>query len=113
MHKERSKVINSQMKSRIVMKAKLFKVSGEIEEVEPKNNRDFKIDELQGFVEGYIEIVHLPGNQLMVVNEEGAVNGLKGNLRATLQAQSCGVLGQFACGTVFGNALICDSSQVK
>jgi len=95
------------------MKAKLFKVSGEIEEVEPKNKRDFKIDELQGFVEGYIEIVHLPNNRLMVVNEEGALNGLPMNIKATSEAYTIGVLHHFVGGIVFGNALICDSSQVK
>lgn len=91
----------------------LFKISGEVEEVEPKNKRDFQIDELQGFVDGYVEIVYLPNNQLMVVNEEGAIDGLPVNIKASVAAFTCGVLHQFAGQHVHGNALICDSSQIK
>ena len=59
-----------------------IKTNGEVQEVTPQNGKHFSLEELQGFVEGYIEIVSI-GEKHMVVNEEGKLNGLEINARAT------------------------------
>lgn len=79
------------------------------EEVQPKNGTDFQLDELQGFVEGNIEIVYLGGDEIMVVNEEGKLLGLPVNLLATIPYQlSYGPVDQ-----IYGNALVCKTSEVR
>lgn len=67
----------------------------------------YTLEELQGAVEGYIEIITLPTNLLMVLNEEGKLKGLPRNEMATLlvrvtQAVSAGDF-------VVGDVLICDA----
>lgn len=90
------------------MKAKIFKTNGEIIEVEPKNGTYFKLPELQKIVGGYIEIVNLTKDRIMVVNEEGKIYGLDINSAATeLLVQNGGR------DIVVGNVLVCDSNMVK
>lgn len=48
--------------------AKIYKTTGEVIEVEPKNGKDFKLKELQEIVHGYIELVNYSPTQYMVVN---------------------------------------------
>ncbi len=52
-------------------KAYHITVDGNIEEISPNNGKEFKLEEAQSRVEGYIEIVYLTKNQIMLVNEEG------------------------------------------
>ena len=49
----------------------IVKTTGEKHKVSPKNGKDYKLKELQDIVDGYIEIVYLQNNKIMVVNEEG------------------------------------------
>ncbi len=78
------------------------------EEVHPKNGTDFKLDELQDFVGGYIEIIHLNDGRIMVINEEGKLLDLPVNLLATVQYQlSFGPIDQ-----IYGNALVCENKEV-
>ncbi len=52
--------------------AKLLKTSGEIEEISPRNGKEFELEELQKMVGGYIEVVRpLTGKGFLVLNEEG------------------------------------------
>ena len=48
--------------------AQIIKATGEQIEVEPRNGTDFQLDELQKIVGGFIEVVWLRGDKLMVVN---------------------------------------------
>ena len=75
------------------------------EDVEPENGTDFTLDELQEFVGGYIEIVHLHDGKIMVVNEEGRLLNLPPNWMAT-DLHGLPEL-------IVGNALVCEDSQVK
>ena len=80
----------------------------EEETVEPKNGTDFTLEELQGYVGGYIEIIHLNDGRIMVINEEGKLLGLPLNMLATIQYQlSYGPLDQ-----IVGNALVCKNTEV-
>lgn len=83
--------------------AKIIKVNGDVIDTEPKNGKDFKLSELQKIVNGYIEIVYLKNNDILVVNEEGAINGSKLNLKAS----------KIYGSPIFGDVLHCKSKEVK
>lgn len=51
--------------------------------VSPENGKKFSLKELQGYVGGLVEFVPLPSGKLMVVNEEGKLDGLPVNENAT------------------------------
>lgn len=72
--------------------------------VEPKNGTDFSLEELQKIVGGYIEIVNLNEEYIMVVNEEGKLLGLPINSGATIMAQR---------GLIVGDVLVCRREEVK
>lgn len=77
--------------------------------VMPKNGTDFKLDELQKIVGGFIEIVHLGDNKIMVINEEGKLLGLPINEFATEVYR----VYNNTMDVIVGEALICMTEQVK
>ena len=90
--------------------AAFIKTNGIVSGVQPMNKHDFKLKELQDFVGGYIEIVHLQENDMvkyndlvMVVNEEGLMHRLEYNLIASQ------IVGQ----DIVGDVLVCKSSEVQ
>lgn len=89
----------------------LIKPDGEKQEVNPKNGTDFSLEELQGFVGGYVQILHMGRGELMVINEEGKLKNLPVNRDATACAHWRGRLleGDYIVGPV----LICHKSQIK
>lgn len=92
------------------MKAKLLKTNLDVIDVTPKNGTDFSLDELRGFVGGFIEIVPLTTSKIMVINEEGKLNDLPVNILATKALYLA--IGLF-CDVIVGDALICDSEMIK
>lgn len=50
--------------------AQVYNVNGKVTKVQPANGKDYSLQELQAYVGGYIEMVHLSDEKLMVVNEE-------------------------------------------
>lgn len=90
--------------------AQLIKSNGGMAEVVPKNGRAFTLDELQGFVGGYIELVNLVDSYL-VMNEDGRLNGLPKNERATAIAMNVGVISMF--DYICGDVLICSINQIE
>lgn len=80
-----------------------------IEEIEPENGRDFSLEELQGYVDGYIEIVDLYDGRIMVVNENGLNDGLPINPLATATFQEL----THGNDIIVGSVVICDAEQVK
>lgn len=87
----------------------LIYTSGETKEVKPKNGKDYKLKELQSFVDGYIEIAHIGNGEIMVLNEEGAINGMELNKKATeIYRERCNPEGY-----IFGDVLICKNKEVK
>ena len=91
------------------MEAKLYKVNGEVQDVTPANGTDFSLEELQGFVGGYIELGLISDGRIMVLNEEGKLNGLAPNQKATEIYQNQVYAFDYVCGDV----LICDSEMIK
>jgi len=88
--------------------ARHIRVDGTSVEVEPQNGSYFTLEELQKFVEGYIEVVYLPEQKIMVLNEEGKVNWLDENVEATMIAQKAGL-----ADIIVGNVLIINQDQIR
>lgn len=88
----------------------LIKTDGRMQGVPPANGGDFSLKELQGFVGGYIEVVTLAPDVIMVVNEDGK-RDKKPNPTATVIAKASG--GIFPGDWVAGDALMCPRDMVK
>lgn len=67
------------------MTYKLIKTNGETQEVKPKNGKEFSLEELQGFVGGYIEKLNVNGKKVkkIIMNEEGLLMKLQPNNTVT------------------------------
>lgn len=86
--------------------ATLIRASGTEKEIAPTNKKHFTLKELQGYVGGYIELVETAGSsgsELLVVNEEGLLVGLRPNVRASCLA---GV-------PIVGDAVLCLPREIK
>ena len=86
--------------------ATLIKTNGEETNVTPQNKTDFKLDELQNYVGGIIEIVRTKDNKMIVINEEGKINELPINEKATelyIYSES---------DLIVGDVLICDENEI-
>lgn len=64
-------------------KAKYLKHTGFELELDMANARKFSLQELQGFVGGFIEVITLPDGRELVINEEGRNKNLPVNIAAT------------------------------
>lgn len=82
--------------------AQIIKTTGEIIETEPSNGTDFSLTELQAVVGGFIEVVHLPDGRLMVVNDEGKLNGLPINPKAS----------ELYPDIIVGDVLVCEHYEI-
>ena len=89
------------------MKAKIYKTDGTILEVEPKNKHDFSLEELQRIVGGYIEILHIGNDKIMVIDEEGKLKEKPANEAATMFFMQAGYY-----DTIVGDVLVCDDEMV-
>jgi len=87
--------------------ATLIKSNGEEINVIPNNKKDFQLDELQKYVGGFIEVVRTKDNKIMVINEEGKVNDLPINQKASELYQ----YNEF--DFIAGDVLICQSNEIK
>ena len=86
--------------------AKWIKTSGEMIEVYPKNDGEvFSLEELKGFVGGYIEFVSLNDHQVLVVNEDGKLMNLPYNHIAT---EVYNIAFQPNRDVIVGDALLCE-----
>jgi hypothetical protein len=85
----------------------LYRADGTQETVAPKNKKYFRLAELQALVGGYIEMVFLNDGRIMVVNEEGKIDGLPVNVRATEIIRRCG-----REDAIVGDALVCESKLI-
>lgn len=63
--------------------ARLIKTTGQITDEFPNDGNVFSLEELQKFVDGYIEVVILDQDRVMIVNEDGKLLGLPINYTAT------------------------------
>lgn len=89
------------------MQSVIIMADGLQKNVDPANGTDFSIDELNEFVDGYIEILHI-GDKLLVCNEEGKLKNLQYNATATCLINAAGIKDY-----IVGNALFCDKDKIK
>ena len=92
-----------------MLKPYILYTDGSRKEIEPKNKKDFSLEELSKIVNGYIEIIYLNNNQLMVLNEEGKLNNLPYNSEATKLASTELAPDDF----IVGNVLVCNGKYIK
>jgi len=86
----------------------ILRADGTQEAVAPANKKDFSLKEMQRIVGGYVETLYLPSNEVMVINEDGKLEGLKVNVRATEI-----VRGHLIQDTIVGDVLICPAKLIK
>ena len=80
----------------------LFIDSNGIEtKITPINGKNFNLQEMQNFVDGFIEIINLPDGRQMVINEEGRIQNLDINDKASVLA---------GC-MIVGNVLVCSHAE--
>ena len=91
-------------------KGALIKTDGSVQKVQPANGSDFTLEELQGFVDGLIEIIDIGSDMIMVVNEEGK-GVLEPNTTATVIARAMMAISPH--DYIAGNALMCPSDMVQ
>ena len=84
-----------------------IKSNGEEVQVNPTNGSNFDLEEMQTYVGGYIEIISIE-NQSLVLNEEGKLKGLPVNEKASRMFKD------FYGNTDFivGDVLICPSEMI-
>lgn len=90
--------------------ATIYKAHGEIIYTSPKNGKDFQLEEMQAVVNGYIEVVYLDDGLIMVVNEEGKLNGLAINWNATKLYRKSH---PWSNDIIVGDVLVCDYTEIK
>lgn len=89
--------------------ATLITSEGKLREVVPDNGKTFSLDDLQKYVGGYIEIVHIDKEFDMVVNEEGKFQMLPINEIATRLYRKS----RYTDDVIVGNALLCNQSELR
>ena len=89
--------------------AQIIKSNGETKTVEPKNGTDFKLEELQAIVGGYIQIAYLRDDEIMVMDDEGKLKEKDLNLQASLRYRR----DVNPYDSIVGDVLICNTNQVK
>jgi Domain of unknown function (DUF3846) len=98
------------------MIAKIIEPNGHVYAVKPANGTDFSLEELQGFVGGYIQVIEPPSRcgAVLVVNEEGKFQGLPVNRLATAMWQEgADPHSERMTDHVVGRALLCHTSQIQ
>lgn len=84
--------------------ATLHFVNGTEKKVSPKNGSDLELEELYELIGcKMVEIIHLGEGEILVVDEEGAINGSEYN----------GLVSWALGAPIFGKALQCLESEVK
>lgn len=91
-------------------KAYHITVVGKIEEIRPANGEDFELEEVQSRVEGYIEVVQINDNQIMIINEDGKF-GKRYNPFATAITHLNGAIASW--DYICGNVVLCPSSMLR
>lgn len=87
----------------------VYKADGSKEEHILWNNYKLQMEEMQEIVGGYFEYVSLSDGRLIIVNEEGLLQGLPVNIEATNILRRDHSTTQY----IVGNAIVCDSDMIE
>ncbi len=80
--------------------AKLYEVGCTVKEVQPKDGKKFTLKEAQSLVGGYVELVHLDGDNILLCDEEGLLKEKPVNQEASIEARRMGWRGGFLVGSI-------------
>lgn len=81
-----------------------------VSQIQPNNGNDFELSEVQKYVDGYIEVLSLSEEQIMIINEEGKFT--KGvNQVATAIAHLHRAIQE--CDYIAGDVVICPSAMLQ
>lgn len=84
--------------------AKLYKTTGEVIEITPKNGKKFTLEEAQEYVGGYVELVELKHREQLICNEEAICYDMPYNKKASeVLAETYGP----HCQDLFGDVIHC------
>lgn len=88
--------------------ALLIKAGKQSKTVSPANGDKFTLEELQGYVDGFIERIDLQNGKAMYINEDGKALRLPYNATATVILKNRGCLiGDY----IAGSAIVLDYSE--
>ncbi len=87
--------------------AKLIKTDGTETIVYPAHGKSFTLQELQKLVGGYIEMVRTVDGKQMIINEEGKLNDLPVNDKATVLYVHC------LADVIVGDAVILEKGEIR
>jgi hypothetical protein len=87
----------------------IYRADGSQELATPKNRKDFSLEELQKIVGGYTKAIYLADDKIMVVNQDGKVENLGLNVRATEIIRKNFDTKDW----IVGDVLVCDSRYLK
>lgn len=88
--------------------ATIYRADGTKEDVQPKNGKDFKLEELQEIVGGLIDALGVNDDEIMVFNDEGKLMGLPYNQEAT-----CIFRQRYKCKDyIVGDVLVCKNTEM-
>ena len=87
----------------------IYRANGEVERIAPKNDKDYKLEELQEIVGGNIEIIGGRDGKMLVVDEEGKLKGKELNERAT----EWYIAHYRRNDYIVGDALLCKEDRIK
>lgn len=79
-----------------------IKADGTETEVKVPRKKGFNLTEIQGFVGGYFELVHLGGGRIMAINEEAHIHGHPYNGKAS----------RLAGQQILGDVLVCNDGDI-
>lgn len=89
--------------------AQILRTNGTWDNVQPANGSDFSLQEVQAIVGGYVELVRLWDGRIMLINEEGKLEGLPLNAEATRLF----LVERDGYDVIAGDALVCDNDQFR
>ena len=94
------------------MEATFYATEGEIIKVSPRNGKDFKLEELYTLLGcDYIEVLRLDDKNIVVIDEEGKLNGRPVNYKATALCHEKNAIFDWDC--IVGPAIVCHTKMLK
>lgn len=88
--------------------AKIIYTDKEAEDYTPKNGKTFELDELQGIVDGCIEIIRLNDGRMIIVDEDGKSKSKAVNIPATNILRR----DHYTTDYIVGTAIVCDADMI-
>ena len=89
--------------------AQIILTNGTTKDVQPKNGKKFSLSEAQKAVGGYVQLIRLDHQNIMLVNEDGKLQRSAKNLLATTVAHNFAAI--FPNDFIVGDVLVCKNNE--